>query len=64
MNYNILMILTDGIIRDMQETINALVEASFLPISVIIIGIGNANFHNTAPCKIYQKRACLLLPIF
>ena len=46
MNYNILMILTDGIIGDMQETINALVEASFLPISVIIIGIGNANFHN------------------
>jgi hypothetical protein len=46
MNYNILMILTDGIIGDMQETIDALVEASFLPISVIIIGIGNANFHN------------------
>ena len=46
MNYNILMILTDGIIGDMQETIDALVEASFLPVSVIIIGIGNANFHN------------------
>ena len=44
MNYNILMILTDGIIGDMQDTINALVEASFLPISVIIIGIGNGNF--------------------
>jgi len=46
MNYNILMILTDGIIDDMKETINALVEASYLPISVIIIGIGNANFDN------------------
>ena len=40
------MILTDGIIEDMDETVNALVEASYLPISVIIIGIGNADFSN------------------
>ena len=46
MNYNILMILTDGIIDDMDETIDALVEASFYPISVIIIGIGDADFRN------------------
>jgi len=45
-NYNILMILTDGIIEDMDDTINALVESSYLPISVIIIGIGNADFSN------------------
>ena len=38
------MILTDGIIDDMNETIDSLVESSFLPISVIIIGIGNADF--------------------
>ena len=44
--YHILMILTDGIIEDTDETINALVAASFLPISVIIIGIGNADFEN------------------
>ena len=40
------MILTDGIIEDMDDTINSLVEASYLPISVIIIGIGNADFSN------------------
>ena len=45
-NYHILMILTDGIIEDMDQTIDSLVEASFLPISVIIIGIGNADFSN------------------
>ena len=45
-NYNILMILTDGIIEDMDDTINALVESSYLPVSVIIIGIGNADFSN------------------
>jgi hypothetical protein len=44
--YHVLMILTDGIIEDTDATINALVEASFLPISVIIIGIGNADFTN------------------
>ena len=44
--YNILMILTDGIINDMNETIDSLVESSFLPISVIIIGIGDTDFTN------------------
>ena len=46
MHYNILMILTDGEIGDMQNTIDALIEASFLPISVIIVGIGDGNFGN------------------
>ena len=46
MNYNILMILTDGIMDDMDDTIDALVEASFYPISVIIVGIGDADFRN------------------
>ena len=46
MNYHILMILTDGQIDDMEETKDALVEASFLPISVIIIGIGTGDFGN------------------
>ena len=46
LEYHVLMILTDGIINDMNETIDALVEGSFLPLSVIIIGIGNANFEN------------------
>ena len=44
LKYHILLILTDGIIQDMQETIDALVEGSFLPLSVIIIGIGNDHF--------------------
>jgi hypothetical protein len=38
------MILTDGIILDMANTIDALVEGSYYPLSVIIIGIGNADF--------------------
>jgi hypothetical protein len=44
--YNILMILTDGMINDMDDTIDALVEASYSPVSVIIIGIGKNDFGN------------------
>lgn len=44
LKYNILMILTDGIIDDMPETIELLVQGSFMPLSVIIIGIGDADF--------------------
>ena len=44
LKYNILLILTDGIINDLGPTIDVLVEGSFLPLSVIIIGIGNHHF--------------------
>ena len=44
MEYNILLILTDGQISDLYDTIDEMVEASFLPISVIIVGIGNGDF--------------------
>lgn len=44
LNYLILLILTDGDIHDMDKVINSLVEAAILPISIIIVGIGKANF--------------------
>ena len=44
LKYHVLLILTDGVINDMRETIDALVDGSFLPLSVIIIGIGNDHF--------------------
>jgi len=42
--YIILLILTDGMIHDMEETINCLINSAYLPLSVIIVGIGNADF--------------------
>lgn len=42
--YTVLVILTDGAINDIQQTIDAIVYATNLPISIIIIGIGNADF--------------------
>jgi len=42
--YTILLILTDGEIHDMDQTIDAICNASHLPLSVIIVGVGNADF--------------------
>ncbi|KAM4580837.1 copine-4 [Odontesthes bonariensis] len=44
MQYFILLILTDGVITDMADTREAIVQASHLPMSVIIVGIGSADF--------------------
>jgi hypothetical protein len=44
LEYNILMILTDGNIDDLQNSIDAIVEASFEPLSIIIVGVGDADF--------------------
>jgi hypothetical protein len=42
--YTVLLIITDGIINDIELTKQALYEASLTPLSVVIIGVGNANF--------------------
>jgi hypothetical protein len=44
MVYHILLMITDGAICDLVETKLALVELSFLPCSVIIVGVGSADF--------------------
>ncbi|KVI06114.1 C2 calcium-dependent membrane targeting [Cynara cardunculus var. scolymus] len=42
--YFVLLIITDGVITDLQETKDALVNASDLPLSILIIGVGGADF--------------------
>ena len=42
--YQILLLLTDGQIMDMPATKSALVDLSGLPCSIIIVGVGNADF--------------------
>ena len=42
--YSVLLILTDGVINDMDATVEAVVRASRLPLSIIVVGIGNADF--------------------
>lgn len=42
--YSVLLVLTDGVVSDMAETRAAIVRASRLPMSIIIVGVGNADF--------------------
>ncbi|KAK4291325.1 hypothetical protein Pmani_035840 [Petrolisthes manimaculis] len=42
--YFILLIITDGIITDMPQTKEAIVDAAVLPLSIIIVGVGDAEF--------------------
>eukprot|EP00762_Andalucia_godoyi_P005362 ANDGO_06744.mRNA.1 hypothetical protein len=44
--YFVLLILTDGEIQDMPDTIDAIIDASALPLSIIIVGIGKEGFEN------------------
>lgn len=42
--YFVLLIITDGVLTDLQETMEALVRASDLPLSILIVGVGGADF--------------------
>lgn len=42
--YYVLLIITDGVITDMDQTRTAIVAASRLPMSIIIVGVGKADF--------------------
>ncbi|XP_061458522.1 copine-3 isoform X1 [Rhineura floridana] len=42
--YFVLLIITDGVITDLDETRSAIVNAAKLPMSIIIIGVGGADF--------------------
>ena len=42
--YFVLLIITDGIITDLEATMVAIIKASRLPVSIIIIGVGDADF--------------------
>ncbi|XP_034382065.1 LOW QUALITY PROTEIN: copine-8-like [Cyclopterus lumpus] len=42
--YFVLLIITDGVISDMAQTKESIVNASGLPMSIIIVGVGPAEF--------------------
>jgi len=43
-SYHILLIITDGIINDMKETVDQIVRGSSSAMCIIIIGVGDADF--------------------
>lgn len=43
-NYYVLIILTDGTIDDYNQTVDRIIEASALPLSIVIVGLGDGDF--------------------
>ncbi|XP_036366838.1 copine-3-like isoform X3 [Octopus sinensis] len=56
-SYFILLMLTDGVLSDLNDTKSAIVYASTLPMSLIIVGVGNADFTDM---EILDSDNCLL----
>lgn len=42
--YTIMLIVTDGVINDVDQTLDALFQAGSLPFSIVIIGVGDIDF--------------------
>ena len=53
--YHVLLMLTDGCIMDMAATLAALVDASGLPLSLLIVGVGSEDF---AAMQVRQDVQC------
>ena len=41
MNYNVLMIISDGYVDDISDIIDSIIESSKIPLSIVIIGVGS-----------------------
>jgi len=44
LKYTVLLLLTDGQANDIDASVRAIVEASSSPLSIIIVGVGGADF--------------------
>lgn len=57
-NYFVLLIITDGIITDMEDTKRSIVAAASLPMSIIIVGVGNEDFSAMEELDGDERRLC------
>lgn len=48
--YLVLLIITDGAIHDMDIAIQQIVYGADLPLSILIVGVGNGDFKNMNVC--------------
>jgi len=54
--YFVLLIITDGVINDLDSTIGAVIRASGLPLSIIIVGVGPEDFSSMRVLDADNKR--------
>lgn len=43
-HYFVLLIVTDGCVTNPERTVNAIVDCAELPVSIVIVGVGNRDF--------------------
>jgi Mg-chelatase subunit ChlD len=41
--YYVLLVITDGRINDYQDTVDLIVKASTLPLSILFVGVGDGD---------------------
>lgn len=44
--YYVLLVVTDGKINDYQDTVDLIVKASTLPLSILFVGVGSGDEEN------------------
>ena len=49
-----IVLLQDGVITDMANTVDRIVDASNLPLSIVIVGVGSADFSNMVSYCYYR----------
>jgi hypothetical protein len=57
LSYSILLLLTDGAVTDVEATKQALASVADAPLSVVIVGIGNADFSAMQFLDDFEKRS-------
>ena len=55
--YQVLFVITDGIISDLSLAVDGIIRCSKLPISIIFLGVGSSNF---SELEKFDDRLCKL----
>lgn len=55
-NYYVLILLMAGIVDDIEDSINEILRAADLPISVVIIKVGDAANADDESLKMFEKK--------
>ncbi|KAJ8314659.1 hypothetical protein KUTeg_006809, partial [Tegillarca granosa] len=60
--YTVLLVITDGVINDINRTLRRIISTSHLPYSIIFVGVGPADFnlmeqfHTTQDCPLKREK--------
>lgn len=46
LNYSVFLLITDGLINDLQKTIDEIIKGCYVPLSIVVIGVGDEDFKN------------------